>query len=64
MISHLGLLQSIVGLHGGYNNRNSRERNENEIVLTKELTLAGAPIDQNALRFSQMQYGLLYIGHL
>ena len=29
-----------------------------KIVLTKKLSLSGAPIDQNALRFSQMQYGL------
>ena len=46
-----------MGLHRGYDNRNSRERNKNEIVLTKILSLTGAPIDQNALRFSQMQYG-------
>ena len=48
-----------MGLHRGYDNRNSRERNKNEIVLTKKSSLTGAPIDQNALRFSQMQYGLL-----
>ena len=59
MISHLGFSQSIIGLHGGCDNRNSRERNKNEIVLTKKLSLPGALIDQNALRFSQMQYGLL-----
>ena len=59
MISHLGFSQSIMGLHGGYDNRNSREKNKNEIVLTKKLPLSGAPIDQNALQFSQMQYGLL-----
>ena len=47
-----------MGLHRGYDNRNSREGNKNEIVLTKKLSLTGAPIDQNALRFSQMQYGL------
>ena len=46
-----------MGLHGGYDNRNSRERNKNEIDL--KWSLLGAPIDQNALRFSQMQYGLL-----
>ena len=61
MISHLGFSQSIMGLHGGYDNRNSCERNQNEIVLTKKSSLSGAPIDQNALRFSQMQYGLLYV---
>ena len=44
---------------GGYDNRNSRERNKNEIVLLKKLSLLRAPIDQNALRFSQMQYDLL-----
>ena len=61
MISHLGFSQSIMGLHGGgYDNRNSRERNKNEIVLTKKLSLSGASIDKSALRFSQMQYGLLY----
>ena len=49
-----------MGLHGGYDNRNSRERNKNEIVLTKKSSLSEAPIDQNALRFSQMQYGLLF----
>ena len=54
MILHLGFLQSIMGMHGGYDNRNSRERNKNEIVLTKKLSLSGAPINQNALRFSQM----------
>ena len=54
-ISPARFSQNIVGLHGGYDNRTSRERNENEIVLTKELTLAGASIDQNALQFSQMQ---------
>ena len=59
MISHLVFSQSIMGLHGGYDNRNSREKNKNEIDLTKKLSLSGAPIDQNALRFSQMQYGLL-----
>ena len=48
-----------MGLHGGYENRNSCERNKNEIVLTRKLSLSGASIDQNALRFSQMQYGLL-----
>ena len=47
-----------MGLQGGYDNRIFRERNKNEIVLTKKLSLSGAPIDQNALRFSQMQYGL------
>ena len=57
MISHLGFAQSI--MHGGYDNRNSRERNKNEIVLTM-----GASIDQNALRFSQMQYGLLTINKM
>ena len=62
MISHLGFSQSIMGLHGGYDNRNSRERNKNEIVLTKKLSLSGASIDQNALRFSQMQY-CLFIQH-
>ena len=50
-----------MGLHRGYDNRNSRERNKNKIVLTKKLSLTGAPIDQNALRFSQMQYGLLQV---
>ena len=35
MVSHLGFSQSIMGLHGGYDNKNSRERNKNEIVLTK-----------------------------
>ena len=60
MISHLGFSQSIMGLHGGYDIRNSRERNKNEIVLTKKTSLSGAPIDQNALRFSQMQYGLFH----
>ena len=61
MISPLDFSQSIMGLHGGYDNWNSRERNKNEIVLTKKLCLSGAPIDQNALRFSQMQYGQLYL---
>ena len=49
-----------MGLHGGYDNRNTRERNKNEIVLTKKLSLSRAPIDQNALQFSQIQYGLLH----
>ena len=30
---------------------------QNEIVLTKRLSLSGAPIDQNSFRFSQIQYG-------
>ena len=50
-----------MGLHGGCDNRNSRERNKNEIVLSKKLSLLGASIDQNALRFSQMQYGLFIV---
>ena len=58
MISHLGFSQSIMGLHGGYDNRNSRERSKNLIILSKKLSLSGAPIDQNALRISQMQHGL------
>ena len=37
MISHLGFSQSIMGLHGGYDNRNSRERNKNENYLSREL---------------------------
>ena len=45
-----------MGLHGGYGNRNSRERNKNEIILSKKLSLTGAPIES-----SQMQYGLLFM---
>ena len=34
---------------------NSREK-KNEIVSTKKIDLSGAPIDQNAFRFSQMHH--------
>ena len=42
-----------------YHNSNSNERNKNAIILTKQFSVLGTPIDQNALRLSEMKYGLL-----
>ena len=40
------------GIPCGYDNRNSRERNKNALVLTKNLSLLGAQIDQRiCMRF-------------